>query len=341
MSWITCKQPAGFFPCGAKFHPDDKEDFIEHLAAHGVDTSALSSTPWWDEEAGFSIAPTDRLSKDTPLAITQFGDGSDSQRRENARAFVNLKAMEGVSKHKTPASAFQGAKVIVEGRGAYVKSASRITTPPVGGLTDASPSTGVVGDLAGVQRDAESIVSKGLKNMSAATKPVEKPAETPGVELPQASPYANAPVVNLAVGSENAAPRVCITTGQGFRDVNAIRSIMELLQKAHPDAVVTNQGRWDGDQLVASIARSLGLGYEMTLPKFLEAKRRGTPLFEETHRMTPEESATVGYMELQKRLATTCIELHVFGTPSGPQRGLIEAFNDVEKGCFAWGSATE
>lgn len=156
------------------------------------------------------------------------------------------------------------------------------------------------------------------------------------------NPYANAPVVNLTVGAGvKSAPRVCVTTGIGFSDVNAIKTILELVQKQHPTAVVTNQGRYDGDKLVANVARSIGLGYEMTLPKFLEARNRNQPLFDRTHVMNAEEQKTVGYVELQERIAETCIELHVFGTPSGPQRGLIEAFNECDKSVNNWGTSTD
>lgn len=47
--FFECKQPARSQPCGAKFHEDDKEDYVEHLAAHGVDTSAFARMPWWEE----------------------------------------------------------------------------------------------------------------------------------------------------------------------------------------------------------------------------------------------------------------------------------------------------
>lgn len=153
------------------------------------------------------------------------------------------------------------------------------------------------------------------------------------------NPYANAPVVDLTVGKITAAPRICVTTGRGFTDTKAIRSILELVQKAQPGAVITNQGKWEGDQLVSNIAQSLGLEYEMSLPKFLEARRRGQPVIEEGVKMTPEQNAEFGFIELQKRMAATCTELHVFGTPSGPQRGLIEAFNEADKKCFSWGAS--
>jgi hypothetical protein len=332
--WFICKQASGSAPCGAKFHPDDKEDYVEHLAAHGVDTSALAPVQWWDEEGGFSISPEDRVTKGTPLTRSQFGDGSDAQRRENGRKWHDLRALEAVSTHDTPAAKFIGAKVIAEGRGADVNPPK--VGVPLAKVTSSPPSAVVEGVAADVQRTQESRTTvssrKGATDMTTATK--SKKTEE--------NPYADAPVVNLTVGAgADSAPRVCITTGQGFTDVKAIESIMTLLQKTHPNAVVTNQGRWAGDQIVANVARSIGLGYEMTLPKFLEARRRGTPLFTENHRMTPEENGEVGYLELQDRIAANCIELHVFGAPSGPQRGLIEAFNDVAKHCFSWGSSTD
>ena len=168
--------------------------------------------------------------------------------------------------------------------------------------------------------------------MTTATK---KPSTQP------INPYAGLPVVNLTPSGATAAPRICVTTGQGYKDVEAISRVLEAVQKAHPNAVVTNQGRWDGDQLVGTIAQSIGLGYEMTLPKFLEARRRGQPLIEQGEKMTPEQNRKFGFIELQSRLATTCEELHVFGTPSGPQRGLIEAFNEAEKQAFRWGAAAD
>ena len=154
--------------------------------------------------------------------------------------------------------------------------------------------------------------------------------------------FANAPVVNLTVGpSGEKAPRVCVTTGIGFNDVKAIQSILELIQKDAPNTVVTNQGKWVGDQLVGNVAKNLGLVYEMTLPKFLEERNRTG--VRRSERMTPEEDALIGFGELKKRLAQQCDELHVFGTPSGPQRGMIEAFEEVGKtegaGIYRWGSA--
>ena len=123
--FYICQQSAGSGPCGAKFHEDDKEDLIEHLAAHGVDTSALKRMPWWDEEGGFSISPEDRVTRQTPPAPTQFGDGSDKQRKENATKRQELKELERVSSHDTTTSAFAGARVIAGGRGPVVKPSDR------------------------------------------------------------------------------------------------------------------------------------------------------------------------------------------------------------------------
>jgi hypothetical protein len=327
-----------------QFHEDDKEDYIEHLAAHGVDTSALADTPWWDEEAGFSISPTDRVRKETPVARTQFGDGSEPQVRENARKWHDLKALEAISTHDTPASAFIGAKVIKTktSKSAFAPSVAvkgSLRSPAAGKPLLTASSVAALKDLKVVDVQQPATVSsriekKGSPVMATTLKSRSKATEE--------NPYADAPVVNLTVGAGvTSAPRVCITTGVGFKDVAAIQSIMTLLQKAHPNAVVTNQGRWEGDKLVANIARQLGLGYEMSLPKFLEARQRGNPLFDVNHRMTPAENAEVGYQALQHDIAEKCIELHVFGTASGPQRGLIEAFAEVDKHCYSWGSSTD
>ena len=178
--------------------------------------------------------------------------------------------------------------------------------------------------------------------MKIAAKKQQKETTVGRKKAVKTNPYAEAQVINLSTTNAEmpTAPRICATTGRYYKDVAAIRSILELMQKAHPDAVIANQNFWEGDKLVITVAKSIGMNTEELVPKFIEARRRQAPLFDEGHRMTPEENAEVGFVELQKRLATTCSELHIFGTPSGPQRGLKEAFEEVDKEVFMWGGAT-
>jgi hypothetical protein len=162
------------------------------------------------------------------------------------------------------------------------------------------------------------------------SKPVEKPER-----------FANVPVVNLSVSAAQAVRRVYVTTGRGFNDVDAITNILKELQQEDPHTVIMNQGRstWEGEQIVKAVAGSIGLTYEMALPKFLAARMRGQPLIAENVRMSPEQDAEFGYRKLQNDMAEQCEELHVFGTASGPQRGMIEAFNEADKAVLQWGSS--
>lgn len=327
IKWFTCKQPAGSAQCGTRFHPDDVENFKEHLEAHGV----VLATDWWDEEMGSSLSPDDRI-KPTPVLPSQFGDGSDPDRRRNAREFVKLRALEATSQHDTPAWKFEGARVEPRAKPAVVQ-------PPKEGLSAGKPATAVARgggsvDLAGGLRESKSLVSsRKEQNMTTATR-TSKPKTDD-------TRFAGLPIIDLSVNSAKAARRVCVTTGRGYTDATAIQTLLETLQKENPATVIVNQGRWEGDQLVGNIAQSMGLGYEAKMPKFLEARRRGMPVIDQNERMTPEQNREFGYIELQHRLAETCTELHVFGTPSGPQRGLQEAFNEVDKKCFSWGSSTD
>lgn len=352
--FFTCKQSAGSSTCGVKFHEDEKEEFIEHLAAHGVDTSALARMPWWDEEGAYSLSPADRVQAHTPIQRNEVGDGSDTQVRENARKWHDLKALEESSAHDTPASAFIGAHVVTEAEKRKSEKAKKpiahaevacvkpptVGLPPEVGLTH-SPALADGGiDPAGVQQDKSKSRIEKKENRTMATIAVaqEKKQEPDLFD----NALDNAPVVNLTAGSgTGGAPRVCMTTGRGFTDVKAIKAILEIYQAHDPRTVIVNQGRWEGDKIVASIARNIGLSYEEVLPKFILARRRGLPLFSEDHRMTPEENAKVGYGEIQTRMAKTCDELDVFGTPSGPQLGLMEAFNEVDKKCRQWGASTD
>lgn len=349
--FFTCKQSAGAGQCGAKFHEDDKEEFIEHLAAHGVDTSTLKRMPWWDEEGGFSISPTDRVPEGTPVSREQFGDGSEEQRRDNRSKWQNLKELEKTSKRNMPASAFFGAhvvtraekktsaRVIEHGRADDVKPSDRAAAGKP--LTSPAPCSGV-GSIASAVGQNEAQSKKAVRGATPRKETVMGTKKVEVEKVQETNPYADAPVISLsASGWDAAMPRICVTTGRGYKDVAAIRSILELVQKNQPTAVVANQGFYEGDKLVITIARSLGIETETFTPKFIEARRRQAPLFDESHRMTPEENAEVGYVELQHRMAENCTELHIFGSPSGPQRGLAEAFEDVDKKVFQWGGSVD
>ena len=337
---FRCKQPAGKDACGATFWDDELEEYLNHLKDHGVRAAEQlldkERGEWWDEEGAFSIAPEDRVTHDTDVDPSQFGDGSADDRRRNAKAIMEGRqlARDLPLKPNVKASAYRATEVVPAG------DADAVNPPKMGGspeeVTASLPAGGVDNAIAGVQRANKKAghtpAKKGRVDMG------RKKTATPD------NPYADVKVANLTVTSNtvggNTAPRICLTSGQGFTDRAAITNVLTAIKNRFPNAIVVNQGKWQGDQLIGQIAQSMGIDYEMMLPKFLEERRRngvqGTAA-----RYAPEEEMTIGYGELKKRIAATCDELHVFGTPSGPQRGLIEDFNEAEKQVHRWGGALD
>ena len=279
--WITCKQTAGPAQCGAKYHPDDKDDFLEHLLAHGL--TKADTREWWDEEGGFSISPEDRVGKATPLERSQFGDGSEQQLRENSRKWHELRELEKVSDHKTPASAFIGAHVISENQ---PRARAGALQPPKEGLSAGKPMPPAAHGVVEVLRPS---VEKQQKK--AGTRPARLVSSRKDKKNMAAKKdkYSAVEAVKIAGGDiAKVADRMVITTGRDFKDAAAIKSLMSVIQKNDPNVIITNQGRWEGDKLVASVARSIGLSYVETLPKFLEARNRGQAVIASDERMTVE-----------------------------------------------------